>query len=110
MLPTGTGSDCISRSSCHTRPPAQHSRRALELRTLSAVLRARYKLIIAVIALAVVGALASSLASAKAYDSQAKVIVGQSLSAVNPDLNQLAASEQLSATYAQIATTRPILQ
>jgi non-specific protein-tyrosine kinase len=63
-----------------------------------------------IIALAVVGALASSLTSAKTYDSQAKVIVGQSLTAVNPDLNQLAASQQLTTTYAQIATTRPILQ
>jgi len=82
----------------------------LELRALVSVLRARYKLIIAIIALAGLGALAASLAAEKSYDSVAKVIVGQSLSAPNPDLSQLAASQQLSTTYAQIATTRQIMQ
>ena len=83
---------------------------SLELRTQLGVLRARYKLIIVVIVLAGLGALATSLSAAKSYDSQAKVIVGQSLTAVNPDLAQMAASQQLSTTYAQIATTRTILQ
>ena len=84
--------------------------RSLELRTQIGVLRARYRLIVAIILLAVLAALAVSVASTKSYDSQATIIVGQSLTAVNPDLNQLAASQQLSATYAEIATTRPILQ
>ena len=73
-------------------------------------MRARYKLILVVIVLAGLGALAASLTARRSYDSEAKVLVGQSLSATNPDLNQLAASQQLSTTYAQIATTRPIMQ
>ena len=83
---------------------------SLELRRQLGVLRARYKLILFVIALAGLGALATSLTAQRSYDSAAKVLVGQSLSATNPDLNQLAASQQLSTTYAQIAMTRPIMQ
>jgi len=82
----------------------------LELRRQLGVVRARYKLILVVIVLAGLGALATSLTAQRSYDSEAKVLVGQSLSATNPDLNQLAASQQLSTTYAQIATTRPIMQ
>jgi non-specific protein-tyrosine kinase len=82
----------------------------LDVQTFAGILRARYKLIIAVVALALLGAFVSTMASAKAYDSQAKLIVGQSLTSVNPDVNQITVSESLSATYSQIATTRPILQ
>ena len=45
----------------------------------------------------------------KVYEAKATVIVGQSLSGVNPDYNQLLVSQRLSATYASIATTREIL-
>jgi succinoglycan biosynthesis transport protein ExoP len=83
---------------------------SLELRRQLGVLRARYRLILVVIVLAGLGALATSLNAQRSYDSEAKVLVGQSLSATNPDLNQLAASQELSTTYAQIATTRPIMQ
>jgi tyrosine-protein kinase len=82
----------------------------LELRRQLGVLRARYRLILFVVVLAGLGALATSLSAQRSYDSEAKVLVGQSLSATNPDLNQLAASQQLSTTYAQIAITRPIMQ
>jgi polysaccharide biosynthesis transport protein len=45
----------------------------------------------------------------RTYEAKATLIVGQSLSAVNPDYTQLLASERLSATYAVVATKRPIL-
>lgn len=45
----------------------------------------------------------------KVYESQATLLVGQSLSSVNPDYTQLLASQRLSTTYARVATTRPIL-
>ena len=51
-----------------------------------------------------------SLQLPKAYDARATLIVGQSLSAVNTDYNQLLVSQRLSTTYASVATTRPVLQ
>jgi non-specific protein-tyrosine kinase len=48
-------------------------------------------------------------AQPKVYESKATILVGQSLTGLNPDYNQLLASQRLSATYATIATTEPIL-
>lgn len=45
----------------------------------------------------------------KIYEATATAIVGQSLNAVGLDINSLLASQRLSATYATIATTRPLL-
>ena len=42
----------------------------------------------------------------KTYEAKSTLIIGQSLSAVNPDYSQLLASQQLSNTYVQIATNR----
>jgi polysaccharide biosynthesis transport protein len=39
------------------------------------------------------------------YEANARLLVGQSLSGVNPDYNQLLVSQRLSATYATVATT-----
>jgi non-specific protein-tyrosine kinase len=46
----------------------------------------------------------------KLYESDATLIVGESLTTANPDYNQLLASQRLSKTYASIATTRPRLE
>jgi len=46
----------------------------------------------------------------KTYEARAIILVGQSLSTVNPDYTQLLASQRLSTTYAKVATTRPILR
>lgn len=46
----------------------------------------------------------------KAYEARVSMLVGQSLSSVNPDYTQLLASQTLSSTYARVATTRPILE
>ncbi len=46
----------------------------------------------------------------KVYESKATLIVGQALSAANPDYTQLLVAQSLTATYAAIATTRPIMQ
>jgi capsular exopolysaccharide synthesis family protein len=45
----------------------------------------------------------------KIYDGKVTLIVGQSLTAVNPDYNQLLTSQRLAQTYAKVATSRPIL-
>ena len=55
------------------------------------------------------GCLLRSAALPKTYEAKATLIVGQSLSAVNPDYTQLLVSQNLSTTYAAVATTRPIL-
>jgi capsular polysaccharide biosynthesis protein/Mrp family chromosome partitioning ATPase len=46
----------------------------------------------------------------KMYESQALVLVGSALTAANADTSQMDASRQLAQTYADVATTRPILQ
>ena len=45
----------------------------------------------------------------KTYEAKTTLIVGQSLSAVSPDYNQLLVSQRLSTTYAALATRRPTL-
>lgn len=46
----------------------------------------------------------------KVYQGETTLIVGQSLSAANPDYTQLLVAQGLSQTYASIAETRPILE
>ncbi|MBF6606936.1 MAG: polysaccharide biosynthesis tyrosine autokinase [Chloroflexi bacterium] len=81
----------------------------MELRGQVAVIRAHRLLIVAVVVLAIGGAAIASALLPKVYSSRVTLIVGQSLTAVNPDINQLNASQQLRDTYAQVATTRPVL-
>lgn len=45
----------------------------------------------------------------KVYEGRTTLIVGQSLTAVDPQYQQLLASQRLSETYAQLATTTPVL-
>ncbi len=74
-----------------------------------AVIRAHRLLIVGIVVLAIGGAAIASALLPKVYSSRVTLIVGQSLTAVNPDINQLNASQQLRDTYAQVATTRPVL-
>lgn len=82
----------------------------MDLRAQFGVLRSRWPLILVVIVLAAVGALIASLGTPKVYTSRATLIVGQSLTSMNPDISQITASQRLSDTYAQVATFRPLLQ
>lgn len=66
-------------------------------------------MIVAAVVLAVAAALIVSLLQPKMYTSQVTMVVGQSLTAPNPDINQLTVSQKLGDTYARIATTRPVL-
>ncbi len=50
-----------------------------------------------------------SVSLPKLYEGRATLIVGQSLSSVNPNYNDILASQRLSQTFAQLATTTPIL-
>ncbi len=67
-------------------------------------------LIVAGTALALVASFVISGVVPRVYEAQATLLVGQSLTSINPDYNQLLASQRLSQTYAQVATTRPILE
>ena len=81
----------------------------MELRHQLAELRGFVPLVIVCAVLA--GALAYVVSGTlpRSYEARSTVVVGQSLSAVNPDVGQLLASQRLSATYAELATKRPIL-
>jgi len=82
----------------------------VDLRGMISVVRTRFLLIIAGVLVAVAFALILSLALPPVYESEATMIVGQSLTSANPDTTQLQASQQLAQTYALVATTRPNLQ
>lgn len=45
----------------------------------------------------------------RVYEGRTTLIVGQSLTSADPNYNQILASQRLSQTYAQLATTTPIL-
>jgi tyrosine-protein kinase len=77
-------------------------------RQLAVIRRSLPLLIISVVLAAGFAYVASNLAT-KIYQSRATLIIGQSLSAMNPDYGQLQVSQRLATTYASIATTRPIL-
>jgi polysaccharide biosynthesis transport protein len=81
----------------------------VDLRRQIAIVRAWFPLFVATVLLAAGAAFLVSSGLPKTYEARAQLIVGQSLSAVNPDYSQLLVSQRLSATYAAVATTRPIL-
>ena len=82
----------------------------LDLRRQIAIVRMWFPLLVAGVVLAAVAAYLVSSRLPKTYEAEATLVVGQSLSAVNPDYNQLLVSQQLAATYARVATTRPVLE
>lgn len=64
--------------------------------------------LLATVVLAGGAAYAVSSLQPRVYEAEATLIVGTSLSG-NPGYNELLVSEQLSSTYATVATTRPVL-
>lgn len=78
-------------------------------RQLSIVL-ARLPVLISAVVVSAIAAYAISSLQPRVYESSATLIVGQSLSSVNPDYNQLLVAQRLSETYATVATTRPVLE
>ena len=82
----------------------------MELRRQLAIVRRWLPLLVAIPALAGAVAYFVSAQLPKTYEAKATLIVGQSLSAVNPDYTQVLVSQNLSATYATVATTRPLLE
>lgn len=80
----------------------------MDLRRLLAIARQRLPLLLAGILLGGGIAIGASSAQPRTYEAKTTLIVGQSLSGV-ANFDQLLVSQRLSATYAAVATTRPIL-
>lgn len=81
----------------------------MDLRQLTILRRWAWLLVGSVLLAGGVSYLVSSTLP-KVYEARATLIVGQFLSAVNPDSGQIATSQRLSQSYMEIATTRPILE
>ncbi|MGZ5418687.1 MAG: polysaccharide biosynthesis tyrosine autokinase [Nocardioides sp.] len=81
----------------------------MDLRRQLQIVRQWLWLIVASVLLAGGAAYLVSSSLPKSYTGKATMIVGQSLTAVNPDYNQLLASQRLSQTYATVSTTTQVL-
>jgi succinoglycan biosynthesis transport protein ExoP len=81
----------------------------VDLRRQIAIVRTWLPLLVASVVLAAGAAFVLSSLQGKVYEAKATLIVGQSLTGVNPDYTQLLVSQRLSTTYAAVATKRPIL-
>lgn len=82
----------------------------MDLRRLIVLARTWFPLaIVAAIVAGTAGFTLSNLQD-RVYETKTTLVVGQALSAANPDYSQLIVAQSLSATYAAVAETRPILQ
>ena len=82
----------------------------VQIRQQLAIARSWIPLLVASMIIAAGTAYLITAGQPNVYEARATVIVGQSLSGLNPDYNQLLASQRLSATYARVATTQPVLE
>jgi polysaccharide biosynthesis transport protein len=82
----------------------------MDLRRQLVVMRTWLWLLGASVLLAASAAFLVSGAMPKIYEAENTLIVGQSLTAANPNSDQLLAAQRLSQTYATVATTRPLAQ
>ena len=82
----------------------------MDVRRLIAIGRTWFPLLVVSLVLAASAAFGISTVQPKVYEAKATLIVGQSLTSLNPDYTQLLASQQLSSTYASVATHRPHLE
>ncbi len=82
----------------------------MEFRAPITIGRTWFPLLTVSVLLAAGAAFVLSNLQPKVYEAKATLIVGQSLSGINPDYTQLLASQRLSTTYAAVATQRPRLE
>lgn len=82
----------------------------MDLRRQLVIVRHWVWLLVAATLLAGAASYLVSSSLPKVYEGRTTLIVGQSLSAADPNYNQILASQRLSQTYAQFATTTPILE
>lgn len=108
-VPNHVTDDAPKRRSTSVESTPSGRRIPVDLQRQIAVLRQWLPLLVVSVLLAAVVALVVSNLLPKSYEAKATLIIGQSLSAVNPDYGQLQVSQRLATTYATVATTRPIL-
>jgi len=82
----------------------------LEIRHYFRILRRWWWLLLAATLLAAGGSYLASRSQPRIYSSRARVMVGTSIQSRNPDWVAINTAEQLAQTYAELATTRPVLQ
>ena len=82
----------------------------VEIRRQLALARSLLPFLVASAILAGVAAYVFASAQPPVYEARSIVLVGESLTGLNPDYNQLLVSQRLSTTYAAVAGTRPILE
>lgn len=80
------------------------------LRDQLRILRANARLILGSLALTMAVAMVLSVALPKTWESSNKLIVGNAIGANTPDYNAQLLAQQLSQSYALVATTGPVLQ
>ncbi|MGE5156426.1 MAG: YveK family protein, partial [Betaproteobacteria bacterium] len=80
------------------------------LRDQLRILRANARLILGCLALTMAVAIVLSVALPKTWQSSNKLIVGNAIGANTPDYNAQLLAQQLSQSYALVATTGPVLQ
>jgi polysaccharide biosynthesis transport protein len=76
---------------------------------LSLVLKWWWLMVLAT-GIAVVSSYLATRSMPRIYQAQATLMVGQQTQSLNPDYSSMYVAQQLSLTYAQLATTRPVLQ
>ena len=82
----------------------------MDLRRLIVFARAWLPLALVCAALAGAGGFVVSNLQQPVYEARSTLVVGQALSAANPDYSQLLVAQTLSATYAAVAETGPVLE
>jgi len=106
---------CPLRARATNRPTAgaaedrRYTPQAVDLRGQLRILRARGRAIAACFALAVAIALVATAVLPRSWESDSKLIVGNSIGSNTPDYNAQLLAQQLAQTYAEIATTDPVL-
>ena len=81
----------------------------MDLRRIASMIRLWLPVLVGGVVLGGAGGYIAAGFQTRTYEAAATLAVGQALSGVNPDYNQLLVSQRLTSTYATIATTDPVL-
>jgi polysaccharide biosynthesis transport protein len=82
----------------------------MDLRGQLRILRARLRVVIGCLVFAIAAAILGTLLLPRTWQSDSKLIVGNSIGSNTPDYNAQLLAQQLAQTYAEIATTVPVMQ
>ncbi len=82
----------------------------MEIQRYLRILRRWWWLLLVAVVLAAGSSYAVTRTLPRTYSSRARVMVGESIQSRNPDYLSISTAQQLAPTYAELATTRPVLQ